>query len=72
MKEAVFKALGTGWGEGVSWKQVEVYNRDSGAPAVRLKRKALERFIQMGGASIWVSLSHTDEYAIGMVVLGGR
>jgi holo-[acyl-carrier protein] synthase len=72
VKEAVFKALGTGWGEGVSWKHVEVWNRPSGAPGVRLKDKALERFLAMGGQGIWVSLSHTDEYAAGVVVMTGK
>lgn len=71
VKEAVFKALGTGWAEGVSWKQIDVWNRESGAPAVRLNGTALERFLEMGGKSIWVSISHTDNHAVAMVVLSG-
>ncbi|HYY93646.1 MAG TPA: holo-ACP synthase, partial [Pyrinomonadaceae bacterium] len=35
-KEAAFKALRTGWREGLSWHHVEVTSDDLGAPALQL------------------------------------
>src|SRR5262249_9365624 len=37
-KEAAFKALGTGWAEGVTWKDVEVGRLPSGKPQLHLYR----------------------------------
>src|SRR3989454_102945 len=39
-KEACFKALGTGWSQGVSFLQVEVQRGDGGAPRLALSRPA--------------------------------
>lgn len=39
-KEAVLKALGTGWGEGVVWKDVEVGSESEERPEVRLSGRA--------------------------------
>src|SRR5256885_13556894 len=36
-KEACFKALGTGWSQGVSFLQVEVRNLEGGAPELQLR-----------------------------------
>ena len=35
-KEAVLKALGTGWRRGISWRDVEIRNLQSGSPSVAL------------------------------------
>jgi len=42
-KEAVLKALGTGWAQGLGLLQVEVVRRPGGAPDVRLHAEALLR-----------------------------
>ncbi len=68
-KEAVLKALGTGWAEGVSWKQVEVANAEGGRPEVTLTGKAKERIQKMGVTGIHVSISHADGYAVAQAVL---
>jgi len=68
-KEAVFKALGTGWAAGISWLQVEVRRANPGAPALLLEGEALNRCASLGVAKTHVSLSHSDEVAIAMVVL---
>ncbi|MFB3071900.1 MAG: holo-ACP synthase, partial [bacterium] len=36
-KEAVFKALGTGWARGVGWRDVEVTADDYGRPVCTLR-----------------------------------
>src|SRR3982751_182540 len=41
-KEAVLKALGTGWAEGVAWTDIEVCAEPSGAPRLSLTGRAAE------------------------------
>ena len=62
-KEAVFKALGTGWGGGVAWKHVEVCTAESGAPEVRLSGGAAERLAAMGGSRVHLSITHAGGFA---------
>jgi len=66
-KEAVMKALGTGWGDGVRWRDIEIV-RGSGAPSVVLSGRALERFREMGAVKVHLTLSHTRDIAIAQVV----
>jgi holo-[acyl-carrier protein] synthase len=68
-KEAVFKALGTGWSEGVSWKDVEVVNRPSGEPQLLLHGRAAQLARELRCSRFAVSLSHTKELAIALVIL---
>jgi holo-[acyl-carrier protein] synthase len=57
-KEAVVKALGTGFSGGVRWTDV-VISRPAGlAPDIKLCGAALSIYQQIGGRSIAVSLSH--------------
>jgi holo-[acyl-carrier protein] synthase len=67
-KEAVAKALGTGW-RGLYWKEVEIINAASGAPQVKLSGRATVLLTNLGFKSIEISLSHEREYAIATVVL---
>jgi holo-[acyl-carrier protein] synthase len=68
-KEAVFKALGTGWAEGVTWRDVEVLNAPSGAPEIRLRGVAQRRCAERGASGAHLSLSHTREHAAAVVVI---
>lgn len=68
-KEAIMKALGTGWGQGVNFTQIEIVNAASGAPNVRLKGSAAERCRQLGGRRWHVSISHCREVAVAQAVL---
>jgi holo-[acyl-carrier protein] synthase len=68
-KEAVFKALGTGWANGVTWRDVEVLRSSSGAPEIRLGGAAGEVCARRGGAGVHVSLSHTRGHAAAVVVI---
>lgn len=45
-KEAVAKALGTGFGHGVSWHDIEIGRQVGAAPHVELKGNALKIFIK--------------------------
>ena len=69
VKEAVFKAIKTGWRRGVTFKDVIVLNESSGAPYVNLTGKAQEIATALGVKNIIVSISHTKELAIGIAIL---
>ena len=47
-KEAVLKALGTGWRKGISWRDIEVRHKHGGAPVIALCGGAREVFEQSG------------------------
>ena len=66
-KEAVMKALGTGF-PGVSWKEIEIVNSTDGAPLVKLYGRALQRSHELGLTRFEISLSHSRKYAIAMVM----
>jgi holo-[acyl-carrier protein] synthase len=69
-KEAVSKALGVGiwWPGGISWKEAEVLSDPLGKPLVVLHGRAAERARTLGLNEWAISLSHSDENAIAMVV----
>ncbi|MFA5189967.1 MAG: holo-ACP synthase [Verrucomicrobiia bacterium] len=68
-KEAISKAFGTGIGEHLGWKDMEIRRRDSGEPYVVMHGKGLELMKSRGVTAIHVSLSHTDGYAAASAVL---
>jgi len=66
-KEAVMKALGTGYGRGVWWRDIEVV-RNSGRPTVLLHRGASERAAAIGATRWHLSLTHTADQALAYVI----
>jgi holo-[acyl-carrier protein] synthase len=68
-KEAALKALQTGWRGGISWQDVEVLARESGAPYLIFRGQVLEVFNKFGATATHLSISHTSEHAIAQVVL---
>jgi holo-[acyl-carrier protein] synthase len=68
IKEAVLKALGTGWGGGIAFTDVEVVSEPLGAPTIVLHRK-LVLIAQDRGIVRWlVSASHTAVIAMASVI----
>jgi holo-[acyl-carrier protein] synthase len=67
-KEAAMKALGTGWAEGISWQEIEIFNNPAGAPAIHFSGRALERFNELGARRAHLSLSHSRDTAIAQVL----
>lgn len=65
-REAFAKAIGTGIRMGFRWKEVSVAKERSGRPRLVLTGGMAERY---GHLDIHLSLSHTDDMAIAMVVL---
>lgn len=68
-KEAAMKALGTGWADGVRWRDIEIMRDEKGAPTLRLHGRALERMHEIGARRAHVSLTHSQETAMAQVIL---
>ena len=68
-KEAALKALQTGWRGGISWQDVEISARESGAPYLIFTGQVLQVFEKFGATATHLSISHTSEHAIAQVVL---
>ena len=68
-KEAAFKALGTGWAAGVTWKDIEVERLNSGKPELHLHGTALSKATDMGVKRFYVSLTHDQLVSCAVVIL---
>ena len=68
VKEAVLKVLGTGWGTGIRWQEVEVQRDAAGAPSVQLSGKALQRAKLLGIQQLLVTITHDAGLAAAMAV----
>ncbi len=69
-KEAVSKALGTGI-VGMAWRDIEVVPDPRGKPLVVLHNRAKARAAELGLTAFEISLSHSRDMAIAMVVAQG-
>ena len=70
-KEAYFKAIGTGWGQGVGWLDIEVASDGSGPPRLLVTGEAGRVSRALGVKTVHLSLTHTGAYAAAMVVIEG-
>lgn len=68
-KEAVFKALGRGWGQGVRWREVSVSRLPSGRWEARLAGSAEMRRRALGAAALELSIATTRGHAVALAVL---
>jgi len=68
-KEAVLKALGTGWRDGLAFSEIEVLNDELGRPRVFLHGKVKESFEHHQIKQTSVSLSHGRDCAIAVIIL---
>lgn len=68
-KEAMLKALGTGWTGGIRWVDIQVVNDATGKPTAHVSGRVKELMADIGATAIHVSLSHEADYAIAEVVL---
>ncbi|MFC1588255.1 holo-ACP synthase [Planctomycetota bacterium] len=67
-KEAVLKVLGTGWGQGIRWRDIEVARNDNGDPSILLHGKAAGIATGMNIDYMHLSLSHGKKQAIATAV----
>lgn len=70
-KEAVAKALGTGFARGVEPWVIEVTHGDNGAPGVVLHGEARARLEEIGGGRVLLSLTHEGDMAMAFAVIEG-
>lgn len=70
-KEALLKAMGTGWGNngGVHFNEIEITNNAAGKPLLELIGNAAARYEQLQIKQILVSLSHISSTAIATVII---
>lgn len=68
-KEAVLKALGTGWASGVSWLDIQVMNDPAGKPVAAVDGRVAALFREAGISGVYISLSHDAHYAIAEAIL---
>jgi holo-[acyl-carrier protein] synthase len=68
-KEAMFKALGTGWRGELAWKDVEVVSDELGAPSFRFTGEVVRQLETIGFSAVHLSISHTENYAVAQVVI---
>jgi holo-[acyl-carrier protein] synthase len=69
-KEALSKLLGVGiqHRDGVDWLEIEVVSGERGKPSVKLTGRAARRAQEIGITTLSLSLSHSRDHAIAMVV----
>lgn len=67
-KEAAAKALGTGISRGITWREIEVRREAGEPPTLHLNGRAAERAAVMGVRNIQLSLTHSQEIAMAVVI----
>jgi len=70
-KEAVAKALGTGFSGTVTWKGIEILRLPSGAPMVQLSGGALELAQTLGVTGWVISISHCGRLSTASAIAFG-
>ncbi|MEE9448467.1 MAG: holo-ACP synthase [Ignavibacteriaceae bacterium] len=66
-KEAVYKAVASGWKEGISWLDIEVFNDPSGIPEIKPSGK-LKTFLSTD-KQLKISMSHSDNYVTCVAII---
>ena len=66
-KEAVYKALSSGWKEGLRWKDIEIENDPSGIPSINTSGK-LKTFLSED-TQLKISISHSDNYVTAVAII---
>jgi holo-[acyl-carrier protein] synthase len=67
-KEAAFKALRTGWGQGVAWQDVEIVGGGREPSSLVLSGRARDVAVGLGITQMLVTLTHDGDYAMACVV----
>ena len=71
-KEAVCKALGTGFSEGITLKNIEVLREASGNPYLKLLGKAKKKAAEGGFENFTLSISDTKDHSLALVIGEGE
>jgi holo-[acyl-carrier protein] synthase len=68
-KEAFFKAIGTGWGKGTAFNEIEIRNNKTGKPEIFFLGKTAVTIAALELGKIFVSLSHLKTMAAATVII---
>jgi len=71
-KEAILKAIGTGWRKGITWRDVEVLNEASGKPIATLRGGAKDVAERLGITKLLISISHCRSHATAYAIATGE
>jgi holo-[acyl-carrier protein] synthase len=71
-KEAVMKALGTGWGPKANWRNIEITRARGGRPEVVLHDETCAFAQRLGIRRISLSITHTEQHALAYVIAHGQ
>ena len=66
-KEAVYKALSSGWHKDIGWKNIEITNEPNGMPIVTLNGEVQEFLSEQ--KSLKISISHSRDYVASMAII---
>jgi holo-[acyl-carrier protein] synthase len=70
-KEAVMKALGTGWSNSISFLDIEIQRLPTGQPSVILYKKCKTLAENIGITNWLISISHTESYVVASAIAVG-
>lgn len=68
-KEAFMKAIGKGVRQEIWFTQIEVLNRETGAPYIQVSGEAERALAGIIAERVYVTISHTEGMAVAVVVL---
>ncbi len=71
-KEALLKALGTGWRRGISWRDIEVVSEGGGAPSMQMHGEASNVAKHLGIERVMISISHCRSHATAYALAVGE
>ncbi len=71
-KEAILKAIGTGWAKGIQWTDIEIVNHMGGKPYVKLGGEAKNICESLGITDILISISHCRTFATAFATAVGE
>ena len=66
-KEAVYKALSSGWNKNIGWKNIEITNEANGMPIVTLNGD-VKNFLSPQ-KSLKISISHSRDYVAAVAII---
>jgi holo-[acyl-carrier protein] synthase len=67
-KEALAKALGTGFGEFCRWQEISIARKESGAPELKLSGVTAQTADSLGLTNFHLSISHEKTHAVAFVI----
>ncbi|MGW8256252.1 MAG: holo-ACP synthase [Thermoguttaceae bacterium] len=72
-KEAILKAIGTGWQRGISWRDMEIRNDSGGRPMLAVRGGVQDVVERVGISEILLSISHCHTHASAIAIaVGGK